>query len=75
MVSGSGAMYGRPWKLRYRTLGSRLAGTDEQAYETESGFKLGLQHAYRTFASDLVGTFPDGRVIGEAALRDRYPPQ
>jgi hypothetical protein len=65
----------RPWKLRYRTRGNGPDSIGEHTFQNEGGFKLGLQTAYRNFASDMVGTFPDGRVIGEAALRNRYPPE
>jgi hypothetical protein len=63
------------WKLSYKRVGHDSTAIGDLTFHTESGFKLGLQTAYRNFSTDLVGTRPDGLVLTEAALRKQYPPE
>jgi hypothetical protein len=63
------------WRLRYKAAGHSPNGIGEQTFHTESGFKLGLQTAYRDLATDIVGTRPDGSILTEALLRRQYPPE
>ena len=61
------------WQLRYRKSGhGQLV---EERLHTETDFRLALQVAYRSGATDLVSMTPDGHRFTEAALRRRYPPE
>jgi hypothetical protein len=69
------AKEGRLWKLRFTSPGKAQDAVDELTFHSEGGFTFGLQTAYKTGASDLVARLPDGQVLLEAALRERYPPK
>lgn len=63
------------WRLRSKTSGQRSGDSREQSFSTEAGFVLALQTAYQNLSVDLVGILPNGYILTEASLRQRFPPK
>jgi hypothetical protein len=65
------------WKLSFKdprhspaTAGDSKSG--ERTFESESAFLTALKDAWQIGATEISATFPQGQVLNDAILRERY---